>query len=81
MFVGWYRDEALTQVFAFTTMPAEDLTFFAKWSAVTTNASPADEALPMTRGPYDVSLGFGALGDLLIRIERRLRTKRQRTIN
>lgn len=31
-FGGWYSDTALTQEFAFTTMPDEDTTLYAKWS-------------------------------------------------
>ena len=30
-FKGWYRDVDLTQPFSFTTMPAENLTLYAKW--------------------------------------------------
>ncbi len=32
IFDGWYSDQALTQVFTFTTMPNEDITLYAKWS-------------------------------------------------
>ena len=31
-FVGWYRDEALLQPFESTTMPAENLILYAKWT-------------------------------------------------
>jgi uncharacterized repeat protein (TIGR02543 family) len=31
-FLGWFVDEALTEVFVFNKMPAEDLTLFAKWA-------------------------------------------------
>ena len=30
-FIGWYSDEALSIPYAFTTMPAEDITVYAKW--------------------------------------------------
>jgi len=32
-FDGWYTDEALTTAYTFSTMPAEDLTLYAKWDA------------------------------------------------
>jgi uncharacterized repeat protein (TIGR02543 family) len=31
-FIGWYRDEAFNTGYSFTTMPAENLTLYAKWS-------------------------------------------------
>jgi uncharacterized repeat protein (TIGR02543 family) len=31
-FMGWYRDEAFNTGYTFTTMPAENLTLYAKWS-------------------------------------------------
>ena len=31
-FTGWYRDELLTNLYAFSTMPAENLTLYAKWT-------------------------------------------------
>ena len=33
-FGGWYSDSALTTLYAFTTMPASNLTLYAKWNAV-----------------------------------------------
>ncbi len=30
-FIGWYTDEALTKPYAFGTMPAENITLYAKW--------------------------------------------------
>ncbi len=30
-FVGWYSDEDLTHSYTFTTVPAEDITLYAKW--------------------------------------------------
>ena len=33
MFVGWYTNLALTNLFGFTTMPAENITLYAKWKA------------------------------------------------
>ena len=30
-FNGWYRDQSLTNQYSFTTMPAENLTLYAKW--------------------------------------------------
>ncbi|OHE44660.1 MAG: hypothetical protein A3K26_05465 [Tenericutes bacterium RIFOXYA12_FULL_35_10] len=35
-FGGWYADEALTTVFTFATMPAANVTVYAKWVAVIT---------------------------------------------
>lgn len=37
IFLGWYRDANLTQLFTFSTMPAENLTLFAKWDVVRFN--------------------------------------------
>ena len=34
-FGGWYKNSALTQKYAFTTMPAEDITLYAKWNRIT----------------------------------------------
>ncbi len=34
-FSGWYTDAALTKAYTFTTMPAEDITLYAKWNIVT----------------------------------------------
>ena len=34
-FRGWYTDTALTKAFLFTTMPAENVTLYAKWEANT----------------------------------------------
>jgi uncharacterized repeat protein (TIGR02543 family) len=31
-FVGWFTDEALTNAYSFTTMPAESITLYAKWT-------------------------------------------------
>jgi len=31
LFEGWFSDEALTVLYTFSTMPAEDLTLYAKW--------------------------------------------------
>jgi uncharacterized repeat protein (TIGR02543 family) len=33
-FEGWYSDEQLTQAYTFTTMPAEDITLYAKWQLI-----------------------------------------------
>jgi uncharacterized repeat protein (TIGR02543 family) len=32
-FAGWYSDALLTQAYTFTTMPASNITVYAKWSA------------------------------------------------
>jgi uncharacterized repeat protein (TIGR02543 family) len=32
---GWYLDEALTESYTFTTMPAENITLYAKWEIAT----------------------------------------------
>lgn len=37
-FDGWYKDEDLTQETDITVMPAKNLTFYAKWTAVTDDA-------------------------------------------
>ena len=34
-FVGWYANEELTRKYTFSTMPAEDITLYAKWNIVT----------------------------------------------
>lgn len=34
VFDGWYNDLELTTIFAFTTMPSEDITLYAKWSTI-----------------------------------------------
>ena len=31
-FAGWYTDEELTKLYSFTTMPAENMTLYAKWT-------------------------------------------------
>ena len=31
LFTGWYSDPGLTQLYTFTTMPAEDITLYANW--------------------------------------------------
>jgi uncharacterized repeat protein (TIGR02543 family) len=38
-FGGWYLDEGLTNAYAFSTMPAENITLHAKWNAVVVQAS------------------------------------------
>src|SRR5690554_2410507 len=34
-FGGWYSDSSLTTAYTFTTMPAEDITLYAKWNIIT----------------------------------------------
>ena len=34
-FAGWYSDATLKNAYTFTTMPAEDITLYAKWNIVT----------------------------------------------
>ncbi len=34
-FIGWYRDSALKDAYTFTTIPAENITLYAKWETVT----------------------------------------------
>ena len=34
-FEGWYIDAELTKAYEFTTMPAEDITVYAKWVPIT----------------------------------------------
>ena len=36
-FAGWYSDSALKNAYTFTTMPAEDITLYAKWTLETYN--------------------------------------------
>jgi uncharacterized repeat protein (TIGR02543 family) len=48
-FAGWYSDEELTTPYVFTTMPAEDITIYAKWVLY--------EELPPTPSTID----YGAL--------------------
>jgi len=33
-FLGWYRDPSLTAPYTFSTMPAEDITLYAYWTAI-----------------------------------------------
>ncbi|MGN0808133.1 MAG: InlB B-repeat-containing protein [Candidatus Coproplasma sp.] len=36
-FAGWYSNESLTKLYTFSTMPAENITLYAKWNLVTYN--------------------------------------------
>ena len=36
-FAGWYSDSNLSTAYTFTTMPAEDITLYAKWNIITYN--------------------------------------------
>ena len=36
-FAGWYSNSSLTTAYIFTTMPAEDITLYAKWNIITYN--------------------------------------------
>ena len=36
-FAGWYSDATLNKAYTFTTMPAEDITLYAKWNVATYN--------------------------------------------
>ena len=38
-FAGWYSDEKLTAEYNFTTMPAEDITLYAKWTVNSYNVT------------------------------------------
>ena len=38
-FVDWYSDEALTSAYTFDTMPAEDITLYAKWTSTDASLS------------------------------------------
>lgn len=67
-FDGWYQDEALSVPFTFDTMPAEDLTLYAKWTpddySITyiTNTEDYNSALdiPLHYGETitEINLGF-----------------------
>lgn len=50
-FVGWYSDEALTTAYTFTTMPAEDITLYAKWEF-----TPLDYILLENGNDYGVKI-------------------------
>lgn len=34
IFVNWYTDSSLTSIYSFSTMPAQNLTLFAKWNTI-----------------------------------------------
>jgi len=48
IFDGWYADEELTQAYTFTTMPAGDITIYAKWKPVPVKVPiTGDNAYPL----------------------------------
>ena len=48
-FAGWYSDVELTQPYSFTTMPAADITLYAKWvAAPEPDPGPAPNPSPVT---------------------------------
>ncbi len=50
-FVGWYKDAALTEAYQFTTMPAENITLYAKWEASVTSMTIKVEGCNTTLDP------------------------------
>ena len=54
-FAGWYADPELTDEYEFTTMPAENITLYAKWS---TDISPLVPVLVK----FDVNIAHGMVG-------------------
>lgn len=56
-FGGWYKDEALTEAFDFTSAISEDLTLYAKWNA--------SSALPMPENPSDADEYYWGTSEVL----------------
>ena len=52
-FEGWFADDGLTEAYAFSTMPAEDITLYAKWTARTTTVILGDTKITAT---YDAEM-------------------------
>ena len=50
-FDGWYIDAELTKAYEFTTMPAENITVYAKWTPITVD-------VPVTGDSVSIILGF-----------------------
>ena len=52
-FVGWYQDQALTQAYTFSTMPATNITLYAKWTVnqytITFNTAGGNEIASITQ--------------------------------
>ena len=48
VFGGWYEDAALTRAFTFDTMPAENITLYAKWTRATVIEGADDGSVRMT---------------------------------
>ncbi len=52
-FAGWYADKACTDAYTFTTMPATDMTLYAKWSAnsytITFESNGGSAVAPITQ--------------------------------
>jgi uncharacterized repeat protein (TIGR02543 family) len=58
-FIGWYSDEALTTPYVFSTMPAYDMTLYAKWLGNDTNLyfnSNGGTLIPMLTAPLGSSI-------------------------
>lgn len=58
VFQGWYADEDLTQSYTFSTMPAENITVYAKWegvpSTLTFETNGGDPVAPITANNGEV---------------------------
>ncbi len=65
-FVGWFSDEALSVPYIFSTMPAEDITVYAKWSAVLIEDDPTDYTFNLLdNDTYEVT-GYIGLNKTLV---------------
>ncbi|XFA99145.1 leucine-rich repeat protein [Candidatus Izemoplasma sp. B36] len=47
-FDGWYSDELLTSAYTFTTMPAENITLYAKWTCYLSYSMKGDSTYEIT---------------------------------
>lgn len=54
-FAGWYSDEALTKKYEFTTMPAEDITLYAKWDDMHAAEPPIAETPGTSQPPENTT--------------------------
>ena len=67
-FNGWYSDEELTIIYQFTTMPATDITLYAKWTINESTISFAENGgsgVPDITGNYGIAINSPAAPTLL----------------
>ena len=62
-FGGWYSDAGLMTAYTFSTMPAENITLYAKWTQITLSAATAD-ALFCTGESTTVNIDLTAISNL-----------------